>query len=316
MSEPKTIAGEERWGVLLLAHGAPDKLGDIPEFLRHVTGGRALPDAVVEEVRRRYSLIGGSSPLLALTCGQAEALAARLARPVYVGMRNWRPFIAEAVRQIVADGIERVVAICMAPQNSGTSVGLYRRGLDEAVSESAPNLHLDFVESWHDQPSLIRAFAEGLREGLARAEAAAGGRVPVIFTAHSVPEKTILDGDPYDRQVRETMAAVAKDAGCELWSGAYQSQGMTGDKWLGPTVESEIDELAREGFRHVFLVPIGFLTDHVEILYDLDILFREYARTNGVTLTRAESLNAHPLLIEALAQIALERRRQPTPARS
>ena len=316
MSETKQIAGEERWGVLLLAHGAPDKLEEIPEFLRHVTGGRALPAAIVEEVRRRYSLIGGSSPLLSLTRQQAEALAARLARPVYVGMRNWKPFIAEAVRQVVADGIERMMAIPMAPQNSRTSVGLYRKRLDEAVSEFAPNLHVDFVESWHDQRSLIRAFAEQVREGLSRAEAAAGGRIPVIFTAHSVPEETILDGDPYDRQVRETMAAVANAAGCGVWRGGYQSQGMTRDRWLGPTVEAQIDELAREGFRHVFLAPIGFLTDHVEILYDIDILFREYARTRGVTLTRAESLNAHPLLIEALAQIALERRRQPTPAQS
>lgn len=306
---------DERWCVLLLAHGAPDQLDDIPEFLRHVTGGRPLPEHVVEEVRRRYAAIGGRSPLLDLTQQQAAALETRLRRPVFVGMRNWRPFIRQAVRQIAAEGLERLVAIAMAPQNSRTSVGLYRKRLEEAIAEMAAGLRADFVESWHNAPRLIEAFADRVRAGLTRAEQDSSGPVPVIFTAHSVPEKTILDGDPYDRQVRETMAAVAETAGLARWRGAYQSQGLSGDKWLGPTVESQLDELAREGHRRVFLAPIGFLTDHVEVLYDIDIFFRDYARERGITLTRAESLNAHPLLIEALAEVALARRRQPAPAR-
>jgi ferrochelatase len=207
-----------------------------------------------------------------------------------------------------------LVVICLAPQNSGTSVGLYRRALEESIAQTGVDLRVDFIESWHDQPLLVQALAEKLRAGLARAEEAAGGRVPVILTAHSVPEKTVAAGDPYDRQVKETAAKVATAAGVELWRFAYQSQGMTADPWLGPKVESEIDALAEEGHRHVFIAPIGFLCDHVEILYDVDILFRNHARERGVTLWRSESLNDSPQLIEALASIASQHRRLCSPA--
>ena len=307
-------ASANRWGVLLLAHGAPDRLEDVPEFLLHVRSGRKLPDHVVQEITHRYALIGGGSPLLKWTRKQAEALAARLSCPVYVGMRNWKPFIAGAVAQAVQEDVLNLVVICLAPQNSGTSVGLYRRALEESIAQTGVDLRVDFIESWHDQPLLVQALAEKLRAGLSRAEEAAGGRVPVILTAHSVPEKTVAAGDPYDRQVKETAAKVATAAGVELWRFAYQSQGMTADPWLGPKVESEIDALAEEGQRHVFVAPIGFLCDHVEILYDVDILFRNHARERGVTLWRSESLNDSPQLIEALASIASQHRRLCSPA--
>jgi ferrochelatase len=292
--------------VLLLAHGAPDRLEDIPAFLLNVREGRKLPEAVVDEIVRRYSLMGGS-PLLRLTTLQAQGLAKLLGRPVYVGMRNWKPFIADAVRQIKADGVERVLALCLAPQNSRTSIGLYEKYLVEEVERLAPNVQVDFIENWHDHPRLVEAFRERVATALARAHAEAGSPVPVIFTAHSVPEKTIQGGDPYARQVRETAALVAKAVGLKEFSVAFQSQGMTSEPWLGPTVESLIDQLAAHGHRHVLLAPVGFVCDHVEILYDIDVAFRAYGKTKGVTVHRSESLNDSPLFIRALAAIVTER---------
>jgi ferrochelatase len=302
MSEPRSAP---EWGVLLLAHGAPDKLEDVPEFLLKVRGGHPLPPAAVEEIKRRYALIGGGSPLRAHTERQAQALAELMGFPVYVGMRNWHPFIAAAVERMAADGLGRVVAICLAPQNSRTSVGLYRRHLDEAVARLKSALKIVFIEHWHDQPLLVRAFAERLRAALTKARQA-GGEVPVILTAHSVPERTITAGDPYDQQVRDTAARVAAAAGCSDWKLAYQSQGMTAEPWLGPTVESVLDGLARAGKHRVVVAPIGFLCDHVEVLYDVDVVFRDYAAARGITLSRTESLNDSPLLIEALATLVLE----------
>ena len=292
--------------MLLLAHGAPDRLEDIPAFLLNVREGRKLPDAVVNEIVRRYSLIGGS-PLLRLTTLQAEGLAKILGRPVYLGMRNWKPFISEAVLKIKADGVERVVALCLAPQNSRTSIGLYKKYLFEDVERLAPDVQVDFIENWHDHPGLVEAFRERVATALARAQAEAGGPVPVIFTAHSVPERTIQGGDPYEQQVRETAALVAKAVGLKEYCVAFQSQGMTAEPWIGPTVESLIDQLAAQGQRHVLLAPVGFVCDHVEILYDIDVFFREYGKTRGVTVHRSESLNDSPLFIQALAAIVTER---------
>jgi ferrochelatase len=298
------------WGVLLLAHGAPDKLEDIPEFLRNVREGRPLPEPAVKEIIHRYSLIGGGSPLLRLTTLQAEALAKLIAHPVYVGMRNWKPFIPEAVRGLRDDGVDRVVAVCLAPQNSRTSIGLYRKYLTDAVAQVHPGLAVDFVESWHNHPGLIEAFRERAAEALLAAKDETGGPVPVIFTAHSVPERTIAEGDPYERQVRETAALVARAAGLTEYRLAFQSQGMTAEKWIGPTVESQIDELARAGWKNVLLVPVGFVSDHVEILYDIDVLFRDYGKARDVSVRRSESLNASPQFVTALASLVTARIKQ------
>ena len=292
--------------MLLLAHGAPDRLEDIPAFLLNVREGRKLPDAAVNEIVRRYSLIGGS-PLLRLTTLQAEGLAKLLGRPVYVGMRNWKPFIAQAVQQIEADGVKRVVALCLAPQNSRTSIGLYKKYLLEDLERFAPDLQVDFIESWHNHPGLVEAFRDRVATALARVQAEAGSRVPVIFTAHSVPERTIRGGDPYEQQVRETASLVAKAMGLEEYWVAFQSLGMTSEPWIGPTVESLIDQSASHGQRHVLLAPVGFTCDHVEILYDIDVAFREYGKTKGVTVHRSASLNDSPRFIQALAAIVEER---------
>jgi ferrochelatase len=302
------LANSKKTAVLLLAHGSPDSVDQVPDFLLRVTGGRPLPQPVVDEVKHRYGLIG-RSPLTELTLMQAERLGGEMGMPVYVGMRNWNPFIADAVNNMVKDGIEYAVAICLAPQNSRTSVGLYR----SALAETGTPFTVDFVESWHDQPGLIRAFAEKLRIGWNRAcDEAKTENVPIIFTAHSVPERTITDGDPYESQAKETALLVAREAAlaAEDWTFAFQSQGMSGGAWLGPRVEDTILRLKEKGHRNVFLQPIGFLCDHVEVLYDIDIAFKEFAGKQGMRLWRAESLNDSSLLAAALADVARSRSSQ------
>ena len=300
-SSPAPSSAKLKTAVLLLAHGSPENPDQIPDFLRYVTGGRPLPPQVVEEIRHRYSLIG-FSPLACWTLLQADQLSQALNLPVFVGMRNWRPFIADAVKAIAAQGFERVIAICLAPQNSRTSVGLYRRGV---AGETAVPFALDFVEEWHDQPLLARAFAEKLRIGLAKANTDAGSKLPIIFTAHSVPARTIAEGDPYDAQSKETAALVAKEAGLSDadWTFAFQSQGMSGGPWIGPTVEETILNLKAKGQRGVFIQPVGFLCDHVEVLYDIDIFFKQFAEKEGMRLWRAESLNGSKLLTSAIAEL-------------
>jgi len=296
----------EKTAVLLLAHGSPDSVEEVPDFLLRVTGGRPLPPPIVDEVKHRYGLIG-RSPLTELTLKQGEVLARELELPVYVGMRNWKPFIADALRAMTSDGIQHAVAICLAPQNSRTSVGLYR---SELTINRETSFTIDFVDSWHDHPLLIKAFAEKLRAGWDRARREAGTQnLPIIFTAHSVPERTIAEGDPYESQAKETASLVAREAALapEDWAFAFQSQGMSGGAWLGPRVEDTILGLKEKGHRGVFLQPIGFLCDHVEVLYDIDIGFKQFAETQGMGLWRAESLNDSALLAAALGDVARTR---------
>ena len=296
----------QKQAVLLIAHGSPDRVEEIPEFLRNVTGGRPLPNAVIEEIKHRYGLIG-CSPLTCHTMDQADGVRRELGIPVYIGMRNWKPFIGDTVKQMAEDGVTRAVAICLAPQNSRTSVGLYKKAL-LGESGEAP-FDIEFVEEWHDNPLLIRAFAERFREGRERACREAAAKVPVIFTAHSVPQRTIADGDPYETQARETAALVARAVGLAdgEWSFAFQSQGMSGGAWLGPTVEETILGLKEKGHTSIFLQPIGFVCDHVEILYDIDIAFRKFAEEHGMRLWRADSLNDSPTFAAAVADVARTR---------
>jgi ferrochelatase len=291
--------------ILLLAHGSPSAPEEIPEYLRYVTSGRALPQNVIDEITHRYALVG-SSPLTRWTLKQSYQLADLLHLPVYVGMRNWKPFISDVVRTISADGVQCVVAICMAPQNSRTSVGLYQRALQ---GEKGTPFAVEFVDSWHDHPLLIEAFAERLRGGWEKACHQAGAKLPVIFTAHSVPERTIQDGDPYEGQAHKTAELVAEEAGLAPhdWTFAFQSQGLSGGPWIGPTIEETMLALQQQGHCGAFLQPVGFLCDHVEILYDIDIAFKQFAEKSGLRLWRAESLNDSTLLTQALADIAQSR---------
>jgi ferrochelatase len=308
-------------GVLLLAHGTPETIEQIPEYLRNVVSGRPMPQHVIEEIQHRYSLIG-RSPLTDITQQQGRLVEGQLAsagKPVavYVGMRNWRPYIPDVVRQMRTDGVEEAAVICLAPQNSRTSVGLYRR----AVQAEAGSLRIDFIESWASHPLLAKAFAERLRAAQAKVAAEAGGPAPVLFTAHSVPTRTVQPpppsdtkeprlwpgegADPYADDARRTAELVASLVPeIPRWWFAFQSQGASGGPWIGPTVEETLDAIAGDGIKTLILQPIGFLCDHVEILYDVDIAFREYAGNLGIRLERPESLNGSNLLARAIADLA------------
>ena len=297
------MAADHKLAVLLLAHGSPESPEDVPAFLQRVTGGRALPEAVVAEVKHRYALIG-RSPLPEITLRQGEAVAKLTGLPTCVGMRNWKPLVEDVVAEMARAGVQKAITICLAPQNSRTSVGLYRQSL------GTPPFEVDFVENWHDHPLLIQAFAEKLEAGWKKACAEARARVPVLFTAHSVPKRTIEEGDPYEAQAKETAAMVAMQApsvSIDDWQFAFQSQGMSGGEWLGPTVESVIDKLHEQGHGGVFVQPIGFVCDHVEVLYDIDIAFKEYAGKKGMRLWRAESLNESPTFAAAIADVVRSR---------
>jgi ferrochelatase len=299
---------KNKQAVLLLAHGTPETIEQIPEYLSNVTGGRPLPPEVVEEIQRRYALIG-HSPLTEITLEQARLVETELATigesvPVYVGMRNWSPYIADVVSKMRADGIEEAAVVCLAPQNSRTSVGLYRR----AVGTSG--LRIDFTENWADHPLLIEAFAERLRAACAKLTAETGAPVPVLFTAHSVPLRTVQTSegqtaDPYAKQAKRTASLVAERLPeVTQWFFAFQSQGASGGPWLGPTVEEKLGSIVASGAKTVLLQPIGFLCDHVEILYDVDIFFREFAAKLNLRLERPESLNTSVTLAKAIADLA------------
>jgi protoporphyrin/coproporphyrin ferrochelatase len=315
--------------VLLLAHGTPDVLGEMAEYLGKVTGGRALPQEVVEELQHRYAQIGlretpgvEPPPLTKWTLTQGHLLEQALGgEKVYVGMRNWHPYIADVIAQMRMDGVTHIKAVCLAPQNSRTSVGLYRR----AVLAAAPGIEVEFVAGWADSPLLAEAFAERLRPVWAEACAESGWRVPVLFTAHSVPCRTIMTGeasvagarpgtpvqsspDPYPVEAKRSAMMVADRMaavgfGDKDWFFAFQSQGISGGPWIGPTVEDTLKAIKAEGHVGVVMQPVGFLCDHVEILYDIDIAFREMASELGLKLWRAESLNDSTVLVKALVQV-------------
>lgn len=313
--------------VLLLAHGTPDVLSEMAAYLKLVTGGRGLPQHVVEELQHRYAEIGlreeptAEGPhLTRWTLMQAALLEKKLRQRVYVGMRNWKPFIADTVKQMQKDGVKKITAICLAPQNSRTSVGLYRRALMDAVGES---MQVEFLAGWAEHPLLARAFAEKMRFALERARyQAAGGKVGVLFTAHAVPCRTIqaslkpvehhgmvlaTQPDTYAIECKATAKLIAKQMQDVLderdWYFSFQSQGLSGGPWIGPTVEDTLAALQSAGYEHVVLQPVGFLCDHVEILYDIDIAFQQTAKELGLTISRAESLNDSPTLIAALEDL-------------
>jgi ferrochelatase len=295
-------------GVLLMAHGSPDNLDDMAAYLRHVRGGRPTPQALVDDIRGRYQLIGGRSPLLDLTRAQGNALEERLHADgarfrVYVGMRHWHPFIKDTVRQMLQDGIRRVIAVSLAPQYSRLSVGAYRGALEAAQAELGVCLEVTTVTSWHDQPLLLQAFAERVQEVYSRLNAEARAQLDTIFTAHSLPQRILAEGDPYPQEVERTAAGVAKLLGLTTWELAYQSQGATAEPWLGPTLDEVFERALAQGRRSLLLVPIGFVCDHVEILYDIDILAQQVAQGKGLRLMRTASLNTSPTFIEALAQV-------------
>jgi ferrochelatase len=285
--------------VLMMAHGTPERLDQMETYLTRIRGGRRPSHELVEEMSHNYAAIGGRSPLTELTLAQGRALEELLGPPfqVFVGMRNWHPFIADVVPKAMELGAERIVALPMAPQYSELGVGKYLDAIRKTVPQGVP---LVSVRSWYDHPGFLDALSEKVRE----AERRRGPFDGVVFTAHSLPERVKDLGDvPYPAQVRETAAGVAQRVGLKDWSVAYQSAGRTPEPWLGPELESVLTDRARKGWDRVLVVPVGFVCDHTEILYDIDIEAKKMARDVGVELVRSESLNTSPTFIRALADI-------------
>jgi len=283
-------------GVLLMAHGTPASLDDMPEYLRLVRGGRPPSDELVAEMRSNYAAIGGRSPLTEITVAQAEALGARLGADVSVavGMRNWTPFIKDALAGLASKGVTRVVGIPMTPQFSTLSVQKYA---DAATTALPAGLRFDAVPSYHAHPLLLDAFAERVR--------AAGPRPDelLVFTAHSLPRRTVDAGDPYPNEVAATARGVAERAGVKEYAIAYQSAGRTPEPWIGPDLGQLIDDRSAMGTRKFLVAPIGFVCDHTEILYDIDILAARTAREFATSLRRTESLNTLPTFIALLEDL-------------
>jgi ferrochelatase len=276
--------------VVLMAYGSPSSPDDVRPYLEDVRGGRPVSDEAVAELAGRYRRIGGRSPLDEVTEAQRAALERELGMPVFVGMKHWRPRIAEAVDAALAGGASRVIGVVLAPHYSRMSVGEYRERLEAALDERAKLL---LVESWHDEPAFVDVVADRLQ----------GTDAWVVFTAHSLPERILADGDPYRDQLLETSQLVAERAGLEQWSFAFQSASATGEPWLGPDVLEELERLSGEGVPKVLVAPVGFVSDHLEILWDLDVEAREKADELGLELARMQSLNDDPEFIRALAGV-------------
>jgi ferrochelatase len=286
--------------VLLTCHGTIERVEDIPAFLSNIRRGRPTPPEMIDEVRRRFERIRGS-PLLRITRAQAAALAARLGLPVVVAGRLWHPYADEVLAPLHAGGVRRVVSLPLAPQ----SVHVYHATVREAAAK-LDGLDVRCVPPWGLTPALLDAFVEVIDEGLAKLPPEARGGAAVILSAHSLPQRVIDAGDPYERQFRETAAEIERrlaPRGNPI-AVAFQSQGMTGDAWIGPDLPSTFARLAAQGIRDALIAPIGFVADHVETLYDLDIEAPALAREAGLArLERAPAVNARPRFIDALEAI-------------
>ena len=291
--------------VLLMAYGTPRRLEDVEAYYTHIRRGSPPSPELLEELLGRYRAVGGPTRLNRITREQAEGLAAALGArglnpPVAVGFKHVSPFVGDAVRELAGAGIARVVGLVLAPHYSIRSIAEYERYAREAAPAG---LEVDVIPSWHDHPGLIAFLAGRLRAALE----GAGADPHVLFTAHSVPARILDGGDPYPEQLRETSALVARAAGAPRWSFAYQSAGRTAEPWLGPDVLEAIGDLAEGGETAVVVQSIGFVADHLEILYDLDVEARETAGRLGLRFVRAEMPNAHPDFVAALADLVAGR---------
>jgi ferrochelatase len=299
-----------------MAYGGPLSLDEIPGYLADIRGGRPTPRHVVEEITENYRAIGGRSPLLDVTRTQVDALQSRLGDDYrcYLGMRHWTPWIEEVVGEMVADGIERAVGLVLAPHFSALSVARYQQKVTDGLDLYRGRIEFEHVSSYHDAPGLIDAFAARVVEGLARWPEDDREHVHVVFSAHSLPQRVLAGGDPYDAQCRETARLVAEQAGVpdERWSWSYQSAGRTPELWAGPDLGEHLEDLASRGVRDVVAVPVGFVSDHVEILFDVDIRARAVAERVGIRLERPPALNDDPVFISALAEIVDAKARQAT----
>ncbi|BAS26565.1 ferrochelatase [Limnochorda pilosa] len=299
--------------VLLMAFGGPESLEEIPGFLRSLMG-RTPPPRVEHEVIERYHRLGGRSPLPEVTRRQAEALAGELARRgrplrVYVGMQHARPTIGEAFDRMETDGVTRLVAVSLAPYRAQASTQAYEERVQREVAERGSGMEVRFPGDWYLHPRYVEALAQRLEEAWSHLSPPERAQVPVIFSAHSLPVRFVEQGDPYVEQLEQTASAIAERlAGVPFpWELAFQSQGQAStEPWLGPAVEEVMDRLHAQGHRRVVVDPIGFVTDHLETLYDNDVLHREHAARLGLDFIRVRCPNLQPRFIEALADLVLE----------
>jgi len=289
----------ERIAVLVMAYGGPGNIDEVEPYLMDVRGGRPTKPQLVAEIRARYARIGGRSPILELTRLQAAGLARALGDrfSVYVGMRHWHPYIQDVVDEIARAGHARIVGVAMAPHYSNMSVGAYEKKLLQAADGG--RLDVALIRTWWSQPRFLDAVADRIAQALQRFPRPAA--VQVVFTAHSLPEKILASADPYPDELKASAAEVARRARLTEWRLAYQSAGATAEPWLGPDAADVITELARAGHEAILLVPIGFVCDHVEILYDIDVEYQALAKRLGVQLERTASLNDDAGLVAAVA---------------
>jgi len=297
-------------GILMMAYGSPESLDDMEAYLNDIRGGRPMSPEFVEEFRGRYAQIGGKSPLNELTFAQAEktekVLQSRgVDAKVYVGMRHWMPWIQDAVKEMHADGVTEAVAIVMAPHYSKMSIGRYWQKVNEAQEAVGSAINFEFVDSWCRQENLLDAQVAKTKVGLAKF--GAEDRVKVVFSAHSLPARLKEMGDPYDDELQGNAQVLADRLGDIDWMFSYQSAAKTGEPWLGPQIEDVIPELAKEGYENMLSVPIGFVCDHVEVLYDIDIGCQEIAQKHNVRLERVEMMNSDPSFIDAVADAVIEK---------
>lgn len=292
-----------------MAYGGPDKIDDVKPFLADIRGGRPTSQELIDEITERYQAIGGRSPILEITTAQAKSIERELnaagdgrTYKAYVGMRHWNPYIGEVVPQMLQDGVDVIAGAVMAPHFSRMSVGAYMGKLDKALREAGADVLVARVESWKAEPAFISAVAQKVEKALVeKFPGQSKDDVLVLFTAHSLPARILESGDPYREEILESVDLVAKEAGLTNYQFAFQSQGATADPWLGPSVEDTLEELKANGQTELLLVPIGFVCDHVEVLFDVDIEHKEQAKELGIRLERTEMLNDDPGLAKAVA---------------
>lgn len=306
------MSGKKPVGVLVMAYGGPSSLDEIPGYLADIRSGRTTSKAILHEITENYRAIGGRSPLPEKTAAQIAALAARFDPAevkFYPGMRHWSPWIEDAVARMADDGIERAVSLVLAPHYSGESIAKYQGRIAQGEGHRHVAFQWRHVESYHDEPALIDALAARVTEGLSRWPEGERDQVHVVFSAHALPARILREGDPYQDQLWETARLVAARAGVpdSRRSWAYQSAGRTPEPWLGPAYEDHLDDLASRGVKNVVAVAVGFVSDHVEILFDLDIKAQQKARELGIRLERPAALNDDPRFIDALEAVVRRR---------